>query len=260
MRTVFIQQRDGDWMSSNQYNAVCGFRSMGYDVQPFTYEDLLAGKVPVTPGTIVQGGIAAVVEALRLCGVERPANIDMPKTLSHFVGRKIWTSTMGELRGRVCQPETYEMTFIKPLEGQKAFTGYVVRAFKDLIPTAKFDNDYPILCSEVVHFLSEYRFFVLNQDVRKVLNMSHYAGNPLIMPNPATVQAAIEDFTDAPVAYSIDMGVIADEGERKTVLIEVNDAFALGCYGLQGLYYANMIEARWDQMVHTGKSPRSSGD
>lgn len=258
MRTVFVQRKDDDWLSPNQANAASGFRNLGYDVQGVTYEDMLAGKVPVTEHTIVHGGIGFVVHALSMLGLDRPRNFDMPSSLRSFVKRKIWNSVLGEIRHRISMPETYEITFIKPLEGHKAFTGHVVRAFRDLLITVKFPDDFPIMCSEVVHFASEYRFFVLNQEVRRVLGVGHYAGDPLIFPDPQVVRAALHAFTDAPVAYSLDMGVVEyDDKPSETMLIETNDAFSLGCYGLNGLYYARMIEARWDEMVQDGKQEKA---
>lgn len=44
----------------------------------------------------------------------------------------------------------------------------------------------------------------------------------------------------------MDWGITA-KGE--TVLIEVNDAVALGNYGLEGRLHTAMIEARWRQLM-----------
>ena len=35
----------------------------------------------------------------------------------------------------------------------------------------------------------------------------------------------------------------------KTLLVEVNDSYALGHYGLRTIPYARMIEARWEEMT-----------
>ena len=37
--------------------------------------------------------------------------------------------------------------------------------------------------------------------------------------------------------------------DNKTLLVELNDAYALGCYGLAGIYYAKLISARWSQLT-----------
>jgi hypothetical protein len=53
----------------------------------------------------------------------------------------------------------------------------------------------------------------------------------------------------APIACALDFGVSAD---GRTLLIEANDAFALGAYGLDAVVYANMLEDRWLQIVGMG--------
>ena len=37
--------------------------------------------------------------------------------------------------------------------------------------------------------------------------------------------------------------------EGKTVLIEINDGFSLGNYGMKSYEYARFLEARWDELV-----------
>ena len=53
----------------------------------------------------------------------------------------------------------------------------------------------------------------------------------------------------APAAYGLDFGVTAD---GRTLLVEANDGFALGCYGLDPVIYAEMLEARWCELAGLG--------
>lgn len=133
--------------------------------------------------------------------------------------------------------------FIKPQKTQKAFTGHVVSSFKDLMKTSSFSMDMPIQISDPVNFITEYRGFVLNN---KLLGLRHYKGDFGVIPDIKVIRQAIEAYTSAPVAYSIDYGV-TDDG--RSLLVEVNDAFALGNYGLESYSYSAMIEARWDEIV-----------
>lgn len=66
------------------------------------------------------------------------------------------------------------------------------------------------------------------------------------MPDTGTVRAAVAAYAEAPVAYSLDFGVTAD---GRTLLVEANDAFALGAYGLEPVVYARMLEDRWLELV-----------
>jgi hypothetical protein len=49
-------------------------------------------------------------------------------------------------------------------------------------------------------------------------------------------------------AYGIDFGVLAQED---TALIELNDGFSLGSYGLDRSIYADLILARWTELMST---------
>ena len=53
---------------------------------------------------------------------------------------------------------------------------------------------------------------------------------------------------EAPAAFSLDVGLTA---AGVTVVVEVNDGYALGAYGLMPLAYAKLLSARWAQMSGT---------
>ena len=52
--------------------------------------------------------------------------------------------------------------------------------------------------------------------------------------------------SDMPISYSLDVGV-DDQGD--TLLVEVNDCYALGNYGLDATTYTNMLYDRWKEIV-----------
>ena len=55
-----------------------------------------------------------------------------------------------------------------------------------------------------------------------------------------------EGSAEVPVAYTLDVGVL-DPGV--TALVEVNDGFSAGCYGLRPDLYVKFLADRWCQMV-----------
>lgn len=229
---VYVQKRAGDWLNVNCYTSADGFDRRGYEVRPFTYEQLCAGLLPLDASTIVHGGVDTVRRALTQIGATIPPNMDLPVSLRPWCGREVWETTLGEVR-RLRRP-----AHIKPLTRHKLFTGHVVTEFRDLIATAEFADETPVLASEIVAFASEWRVFVLRGEV---VGIGHYCGDPLMAPDADAVRAMVAAFTDAPIAYALDVS-----GAR---LVEVNDAFALGCYGLDSARYTEMIEARWRQMT-----------
>jgi hypothetical protein len=62
------------------------------------------------------------------------------------------------------------------------------------------------------------------------------------------------DYADQPIGYSIDVGINSDSGE--TVLIEVNDGWALGLYpwgNMSNESYVDLITKRWKQIIEKKK-------
>ena len=62
--------------------------------------------------------------------------------------------------------------------------------------------------------------------------------------------AALEASGEDSAAYALDVGVVRVGVALRTVLVEVNDGFALGLYpGCPSSWYAEMQVARWREMV-----------
>ena len=65
--------------------------------------------------------------------------------------------------------------------------------------------------------------------------------------DPRVVEQALAAYLpEAPAAFSLDIGCTA---AGKTVVVEVNDGYALGSYGLMPLAYAKFLSARWAQLT-----------
>ena len=48
---------------------------------------------------------------------------------------------------------------------------------------------------------------------------------------------------------SFDKKYICVTKDGRTLLVEFNDAYSLGAYGLADIYYAKLISARWSQLL-----------
>ncbi len=239
---VFIQKKNGEFVSVNGYSAWHGFDQKAYPITFFEWSQLRDGQLDLTPNTLVVGGVATVLHALQRLGVDTPP-IDYPQPLLPFLGREMQPTTMGAVRG-LFEADGSPPRFVKPRETQKAFTGYVVSAFRDLIPTARHPDDLPVWSCGLVEFVSEWRYFVLRDEV---IGVGHYRGDVFTRPDPAAVRAAVGAFKgESPAACAIDFGVTAD---GRTLLVEVNDAYSLGHLGLRSVPYTNMLEARWEELM-----------
>ena len=234
---VYVQSKN-DYMPHNYnfFNAYQGFKEMGFETIMFhSREQLKTSKKE----DVVVGYVDPVRERLRDFNVI-PPEIDYPTQLEKFLGRKIWLSKLSQVANH---PEKWPV-FVKPIEDKK-FTGVVVKSPKDLIGCGTCGEDPDVTCSSVVNFKAEWRCFVR---YGKILDVRPYKGDWKIHYDPSVIEQAVNSFTTAPNGYAIDFGV-TDDG--RTLMIEVNDGYSLGCYGLFYLDYAKLLSARWAELTGT---------
>lgn len=237
---AFIQcdRIDGLPVNPNVYNAFYGLRDLGFECIFFkTYQELLDHHH--TRGEIISGGLEIIRKRLSDFGV--PCDeINYPEELRKYLGREIWESKINYIRDH---PEGWPV-FIKSVEG-KRLTGKVISGLKDLVGCGCCNDNYDILCSTPIDLISEWRVFVRHDTI---LDVRPYRGNWDVHYDPEVIKNAVRDYTSSPLAYGIDFGVTSD---GRTLLIEVNDGYALGCYGLQPHLYAKFLLTRWAELTDT---------
>ena len=209
-----------------------GFTSLGIECVLFTTNEELDGRAGED---IVVGGMLIMHHSFAELGIQLP-DYNYPEELRSYLGRRIWKIRLGDLL------QERLPVFIKPAE-EKAAKGIIVNSREDLREYSHMDPYAEILCSEVVRFQSEWRCFVR---YREILGIQHYSGDPQKIPDREILQCAIQKYKKIPAGCSLDFGV-TDDG--RTLLIEMNDGFAIGCYGLDPVLYAEMLYARWSQLV-----------
>lgn len=64
----------------------------------------------------------------------------------------------------------------------------------------------------------------------------------------AVVESMVGAYGGAPRAYAFDIGVTT---HGHTLLVEVNEGYAVGSYGLQPVLYAKFLSARWAELTGT---------
>ena len=219
----------------NTFSAMLGFQQMGIETVLFTDKTELI-NADVTD--IVVGGVGRVKQFLEDRGI-RVEDIDYPSSLSRFYGRRIFQTTSKEF----LYNGNYPM-FVKPKQG-KLFTGFICGNEADIAGRFSPEDDIPVHCSEVKMILTEWRCFVR---YGQILDIRRYKGELGLVYSLQEVNQMVATYTDAPAAYSLDIGLTA-EGE--TIIIEVNDGYSLGSYGLDPLLYAKLLSARWAELTGT---------
>ena len=200
--------------------------------------------------TLPIGSVEFIRKAMALAGIAEPENLSYPDALQGYLRRGVFQRRAGSVLGH---------WFVKPIT-TKAFTGFVVDTLGNPEHLSGYDREqYNVFLamppealvwvSEPVTWLSEFRYYVLDGEVR---GEGRYDDAPDDMPMPdratvAEMANAMAKVPGAPVAFSLDVGVLST-GE--TALIECNDAWALGYYKgtLAHRDYIQMLWRRWAQL------------
>jgi hypothetical protein len=241
LEKAYVRFRENIPDNANTYAAAEGFAQQGIPVVPFYgFGDLNLSNMPdLGPQAIVSGNVGDVWEVLRLLGRPIPPPLDYPGHLDWLMGRRFEYVTLAQVRALV------ERHFVKPVQ-QKLFGGFVFDPMdpRSRLAVAAYPEDTLCIIAEEVDFVSEYRCFIRDN---APVGVKHYRGDSFVALDKTTYNKAVKCCKGRmPAAYSLDLGVTAD---GRTLLVEANEGYALGSYGLNGLVYARFLEARWMQLV-----------
>ena len=253
--TVYIQKAEGHYIFDGCYSADEGAKHKGYKI--IYFDDIM--EVPARNYNVTMSNnilVVACVEDTALylsrLGIKEPESINIPLSIdnSNFIKREINVMTLNSFKDFF--PNT--PMFVKPAYKTKAFASGV-NSKRNMLPLLLTDYkgswDIPVLVSEVVNMVSEYRVYVSKK--RGVMGMKHYQGDEFIYPDNQyiykVVQALIDD-PKMPVSFSVDFAVIEPKNNyRYTEVIECQDAWAIGAYGLDGSKYIDFLLERWAQLT-----------
>lgn len=234
---VYIQcDKTGMPYNVNAYGAMRGFQQMGFEtVLYYAPEEIKDSQRK----DVIVGGVGRVKSRLEQLEI-LIEDIDYPQELERFYGRKIWKTDVQEI---IHHAELWPV-FLKPLEG-KLFPGICVWSERDFIGRFCNGEKLQVYCSELLNFEEEWRCFVRYGEI---LDIRRYSGTIGRNYDIKAVQKAVEGYLTAPAGYAMDIAV-TDHGE--TVIVEINDGYSLGSYGLDPLLYAKLLSARWAQLTDT---------
>jgi len=222
-----------------------GLARRGIPCSFFLEKQLTRRQLDLRRDTLIAGHIPVVLGALRQLGIEPPEPNDYPRCLRPWLYRRVWKSVVRDVVAKL-QVGDARPFFGKPLDKHKRFRGHVFESWDDLRALGGVSDRAAVVCSNVVHWKSEYRFYVVRG---KIVGMGHYAGDPKCLVDQNQVDAAVTRFAEsgeAPGGYGIDFGVLST-GE--TALVEVNDGYSLGSYGQDDDLYTDLITTRWLELT-----------
>lgn len=248
MKVYSLSEKEG---SSRYQQAILmnyWFWQRGYEIIPFQVDQLEQGEFDhalahEADDIIFIASVAVMKKVFARAKFSQVENIDFPSELNEFYGRKIEIETFKTVQSWLNKEPSKLPAHIKPVTEHKLFTGCLVEKFRDFIPLSNVPDETKVYVQEKIDLVSEWRATILR---KKVLNVAHYNGNSIAFPDPQVIREAVAKYTTSPIGYAIDLGVTAS---GQTVIIEVNDGFALGNYGVRGYQYTAMVECRWREIA-----------
>lgn len=224
---------DYDWGVS----ALTGFRLKGTNVNFF--DDI--NQVPLNRYSMVVSYIEDTKKFFDGMGWKVNYDLSLPNELhkEKYLKRNVKKISHKPLEQTISNQFMNLPFFMKP-NNVKEFTPTIIKTFNELINYNDF-NDF--IVSEVVDFVSEYRCYIID---RKIVGCYNYLGDIYKYPNLKLVDEMIKDFKSAPMGYSIDVGILPN-GE--TALVECNDGWSLGNYGLSPKLYTRLLVERWIEIL-----------
>jgi hypothetical protein len=216
--------------------------ALGLEPRGAFLREVVRRRLPVEGAGLVAGRLPFVRAALQRRSVAVPAPLDYLGASPSSLGRGVWPSTLGAVAASL--EHRGEPVFVKPRGTAKRFTGRVVTEVGDLRSLPVRSASTPVWCSEVVEIVSEHRVFMIHG---RVVGTCHYDGAAAVPPEDGAVDAICADvMTSVPAGCALDVAVLTD---GTVVLIEGNDGYSLGRYGLDGETYAALLLARWAELV-----------
>lgn len=208
---------------------------------PFYKKHLKQGKLKITSNDFIAGDIDTMFTAMKQLDINYKHN-DYPECLNKYLHRKIWESSIRDIKAELFDKCFINPIFIKPKDKIKKFTGFIIKSIDDLSTRDLGGDKTKIICSDQVSFISEYRCPVINGEIK---DFCYYSGDSNTKIDKTVVQEMVKNFINSPKAYCIDVGVLST-GE--TALIEVNDAFSVGIYSMSKELYAELLMTRWNEL------------
>lgn len=236
---VYIQSNEERTMP-HHFDAACGFygaEDLSLKTRLTSFEEVASGKFDsLIKKHLFIGSTEFMVEVFKRVGI---IDVRLPKNSN----RESKIITLGEAHKMVADGKKI---FIKPVE-TKLFTGLVLDGFKYSC-LEKLPDETKVMAYEPFahHIVSEWRLYVYDD---KIMDARNYSGDFTISPSyDYAFKIAGENSSLFPVAYTIDIGIL-ENGEN--VVIEFNDMWAIGNYGLPNDIYVQLLKARYFQLINS---------
>ena len=250
-KTIYIQHNEVRPYNHECSCALHGAVDLELDYIPAYYNDLKNGHYDhVLTSNLFVGTVEFMNEVFRRIGLD---SVRLPKNSN----RESKIMTLDEARALIT-PE--KSLFIKPV-AIKLFTGFVLDeshyACLDDVPGNTLVYTYPPFRYDIV---SEWRVYINDREVELCTN---YSGDPLRFINKDSLNYYLDECINYepphkfPKTFTIDIAVFDQEHEFDKV-IEYNDMWGIGNYGLNNDIYVEMLYKRYFEIIEKAPLPKGN--
>jgi len=240
---AYVQTKDNLAYNLDGQCAIDGFESLNYEIKQADIYQLLSGAYDFVYNKYPFVGSIDFMTALFKRYGKMPRPIDFPKEIidAGLIDREIKHMTLGEVDSSWRLNHDLPV-FVKPVE-TKLFDGALLSNESDIKCFSKIPLDTLVWVSYKLNIKSEYRIYVHKG---KMVYSANYYEDFTLSPDYAYVRKLIDTYKDSPVSYTIDVAILDD---NSTTVIEFNDFWAIGSYGIHPTEYAIMAEERYFEII-----------
>jgi hypothetical protein len=221
----------------HHFDAACamyGAIETGQDFRLISYEDVKSGKYDnlIRRGLFV-GSVEFMNEVFSRIGL---SNIRVPKNSN----REHKVMKLGDVKKLAIAGEKW---FIKPFK-LKEFTGFVLDQMAySAISNISDELEVMVYKPFESEIQSEFRCYI---SMGRIKDIKNYSGDPFITPDESYIKSIIKQNVNFPISYTIDVGILKG-GEN--VVVEFNDMWAIGNYGIQNDTYLSLLRQRYFEII-----------
>jgi hypothetical protein len=244
MKQAFIEIKNGLPINTDIMCAAEGFEQLGYQIRTFERTDILTGNYRLLYNKCPFIGSIDSMKSLFKQEQVMPEPIDFPEG-AYLGGRDVRKCRLNSIVTEFLSNGI--PVFIKPVE-TKLFSGMVLREISHLNYFQPYQNENPeCWATDVLNIISEWRVYVYDKEI---VDVRLYSGSVWEgLPDERITYDVVESYRNSPIAYTVDMGVCEGTVGKYSPVIEFNDFWSIGSYGLEPKIYAKMLESRFREIM-----------
>jgi hypothetical protein len=213
----------------------------GLEVSDTSYDEVASGKFDsLIKSNLFVGSVEFMREVFKRIGLNDVRVHENSNRESEII----------TLKEALTRAKRGEKLFIKPLE-IKLFTGFVldnmIYSCIEGLPADTKVLAYKPFESEL---LSEWRIYVHRG---QIVDSRNYSGDFMLSPDYhfAIKEILRKNGGKFPIAYTIDIGILGEYKFSENVVVEYNDMWAIGNYGMPNDLYLRLLRDRYFEIIST---------